>query len=835
MLAALAVLALAQPAEALAAGNYEEAEAGFRERLPDADAALGLAETLRLTGRYDEALDALGPGAPLMRARIHIEIGEDAEALELLRAVPGEVFSAARLEAETAIAGIEARRGANPRERLEAALREHERAPPEARTAAGLVAAGQALVRLGYLGSGLVREALQLFDQAAALAPGDRLPRLLAAELLADKGNLSEAEREFRAVLDRNPRDPRALLGIARLRGAAASGDPLDAALAVNPRHPEARALRIVRLLEEDDAEAALEASAALLADLPRSPAALEARAGALFLSGDLAGAAAVEERFRTAFPGDPRLDLGVGAAAERTRRYREAAERAEAALKRDPESVAALRLSGLNLLRLGEMEAGRRALEAAFQRDPFDAFVKNTLDLLDELEAFTVVRAPPFEFVLPPTQADLLLPYLEAVSREAIEAFGERYGWRPDGTIRIEVYDRSADFSVRTVGMTGIGAHGVCFGNVIALESPSTREVGEYHWTSTLWHELAHAVTMGLTGNRVPRWFTEGMSQLEERRRFGDGASRAFYQAMRGDALLPLGELDEGFLRPTWPGQVGVSYYHSSLVLEQVEATYGFPAILSMLDGFHRGETSREVLPKVLGESLDALDAALAAGVEERFGAAANALADVPGPVSLPGLRRRADERPEDFFAQLAAGNALEASGRDAEAVPYLERAFRSAPDYGGLDGASRALSRIHERAGRDAEAAEALERHLALVPADHEGWVRLAALRRDPAEAAEALEAGLLAWPMSREPHERLADAFAELGDHGSEIRERRAVLATEPPDRAGALYRLARAHRLAGDRTRARWRVLEALEIAPTYRDALGLLRRLSEEGS
>lgn len=56
---------------------------------------------------------------------------------------------------------------------------------------------------------------------------------------------------------------------------------------------------------------------------------------------------------------------------------------------------------------------------------------------------------------------------------------------------------------------------------------------------------------------------------------------------------------------------------------------------------------------------------------------------------------------------------------------------------------------------------------------------------------------------------------------------VRERRAVLALDPVDRAEARYQLARAYFEAGDGASARREVLRALEEAPSFEQAQRLL--------
>ena len=65
-------------------------------------------------------------------------------------------------------------------------------------------------------------------------------------------------------------------------------------------------------------------------------------------------------------------------------------------------------------------------------------------------------------------------------------------------------------DFAVRTMGMPGLGALGVTFGQVVAMDSPSARKPGDFNWGSTLWHEMSHVYILSATNGRVPRWFTE-------------------------------------------------------------------------------------------------------------------------------------------------------------------------------------------------------------------------------------------------------------------------------------------------------------------------------------
>ena len=97
------------------------------------------------------------------------------------------------------------------------------------------------------------------------------------------------------------------------------------------------------------------------------------------------------------------------------------------------------------------------------------------------------------------------------------------------------------------------------------------------------------------------------------------------------------------------------------------------------------------------------------------------------------------------------------------------------------------------------------------------------------------EILDQAVLIWPYEIDLHERLADLHAELGDAPAEVRERAAIVALNPTDRAEALYRLADAQYRATDLVAARRSVMGALALAPNYDEALELLLLIRSSGS
>jgi tetratricopeptide (TPR) repeat protein len=436
-------------------------------------------------------------------------------------------------------------------------------------------------------------------------------------------------------------------------------------------------------------------------------------------------------------------------------------------------------------------------------------------------------------------------------VAEEAYDGLRRRYAAEPPTPIRLEIYPSHSDFSVRTLGLTGLGALGVSFGSTLVMDSPSARQAGEFNWASTLWHEMAHAYHLGLSDHEVPRWFSEGLAVREQRvadERWGFRADPGFLQAWRSGAMPPLSRMNEGFVRPSFPGQVAYSYLQASLAFDWIEADFGFQAIRSFLDGYREGRTTEELAESILGLDSDGLDEAFEEYMETRFATELSSTAEMNGPggpggaLALPGrgggdvtsLRNRARSQPGSFGAQLALGQALIAEGQLDEAEEPLRTAQRLFPGYsGGLEGPLANLARIHESRGELDEAADALRRLGELDENAYPVYLEEARIRREIGDLEGerlALSRAVEVYPYDPDAHLRLAELAEAAGDTGIAVRERKAILALDPVDRAEAHYRLAQALLADGQRDEARSQVLRSLEIAPSFGPALELLLEL-----
>ena len=846
----------AEARTALRSGGYDDAIGLYRDLLDERPGAVReraeLMEALLATGQYQEALE-VGRSAPDPAAVAHAtgdalrRLGRLDEAAQAYRqgAAAGGPYA---LTAEVSLAELLFHRGRidEAMERFDAFIDIYNGADGRL-GARDLAAVARAVRYLGRNDPNLFQDALRAFDEAAQADPGWMEPVVRAGELFLEKYDSPAAKTEFEKVLARNPRHPGALLGMAEsliFDGSADARLVLARLLEINPVHDEAAALLARLHLTNERPQEARDALKEALEANPASLPALTALAGSYLIGDDPEAFQETRARILEINPRYAAMDIELAELAVRTRRYRQAVERAADAVALDSAAWKAWGLLGMNQLRLGEIEEGRRNLERAFAGDPYNPWFKNSLDLLDTFDGFEVRETDRFELFLHTSEADLIQVYLEPIAEEAYDSLRARYGVEPDLPVRAELFVDSRDFSVRTLGETGLGALGVSFGRVLVMDSPTARRLGDYNWASVFWHELAHTFHLAASDNRVPRWFSEGLAVHEQRKArpgWGHQPSIGFLQAYLQGRLKKVSELNDGFMRPDYPQQVGYSYLQASLVFDLIEQRYGFDAIRRMLEGYRDGRQTEELFETVLGVPVQEFDEIFDRHMRQRFSSPLAGLAEMgeaPGPdADIAALQAHARTHPGSLLTRLRLGIQLFAAERYAEAEVELKEVIRIFPGFGGSDSPYWYLAQIHRQRGELEAAASALARLDAISESHYQALVAqadiLAELGRSE-ESARALDKAVLVWPYEIGLHRRLAELHAELGNHEGAVRERGAVVALEPVDRAEAYYRLAVAQRDAGDLEGARRSVMGALEIAPNYEAALEFLLELRGRG-
>ena len=122
------------------------------------------------------------------------------------------------------------------------------------------------------------------------------------------------------------------------------------------------------------------------------------------------------------------------------------------------------------------------------------------------------------------------------------------------------------------------------------------------------------------MTNFRVPRWFTEGMAVHEETAvspEWGDRLDPHVIMAIKDKKLLPVAELDRGFMHPTYPAQVVVSYFQAGKICDLHQREWGWDKAAGHDARFRRRRDNAGSDRKELGIKPDEFDKRFMADLE--------------------------------------------------------------------------------------------------------------------------------------------------------------------------------------------------------------------------
>jgi tetratricopeptide (TPR) repeat protein len=654
--------------------------------------------------------------------------------------------------------------------------------------------------------------------------------------LFLDKYNPAEALKSFQAALKADAEWAPAYAGIARVlededppKAAAAAAR----AIAIDPQLADPHLLLAGLHL---DADRDADAKAELDKILAFNPSHLDAHALLAAMAYVKDDKAAYDREVRTVLEINPaygEVYRLTGQQAASHYRFDEAAALAEQALALDPTSSRAAADLGMHLMRTGDEPGARRALDRSWRADPYDTVTFNLLHVLDNLDQFTTVREGDIVLKMHRDEAAVLREYAMPLAQDALKTLSSRYGFTPTGPILVEIFPVHDDFAVRNLGLPGmIGALGACFGRVVTMDSPTARQPGTFSWQATLWHELAHVVTLQMSKQRIPRWLTEGISVYEEsiqRPEWGRDMEATFARAMDRGKVLRLKDLNAGFTRPD---TISLAYYEASLLVEHIVASKGQQALRTLVRSYAEGVDTDAALTRALNVSMDNLQGTFDKALDEKFGAMRRALHDSEKPVdagSLDALKAAAAAKPENYIAQLALGQALAAAGDPSGYAP-LQRAAVLVPSAIGPESPHALMAALAEKLNDRPRAIKAYE---ALVGADHTNveaarkMSALAAAAGDDRALTVALTRIVSLDPFDAAAHTGLGRLALKTRDAAVATREFRAALQTGATDKAAAHCDLGESYLLAGRRADAKKEALAALEIAPSFERAQELL--------
>lgn len=442
---------------------------------------------------------------------------------------------------------------------------------------------------------------------------------LETARLFAEKFNADEASKAINAALAINPNAASVHAAKAALALQAFDFETaipeLDRALEINPQLLEAHLLKAdLHLANFRPGEAIVSLQTAQQLN-PLSEAVL-GRLAAVYAIGqgvdrDEAPAEfariTAEVAARNAHAGE--FYFVLAETLSNYRRWPQAEEFYQRAVTVMPQFVGARGALGMMLLRLGREAEARTVLDAAFDEDPFNVRVKNSLAVLEVLDGYETLESDHFHVKYDPERDALFAQYLSRYLEHAYPELCRDFNFTPPEASLFEVFNQAKNtdghgwFSARMVGLPYVGTVGACAGQMVAMTSPDAMN-SKFNWARVVRHEFVHVLNLQQTNFNVPHWFTEGLAVEAEgypRQLLWD---QLLVSRVPTGSVFNLDTINLGFVRPSSQHEWHLAYCQAELYVQFMREEFAADSPARMLQAYADNLTTPEAIERCFSVS---------------------------------------------------------------------------------------------------------------------------------------------------------------------------------------------------------------------------------------
>ncbi|MBL9123283.1 MAG: tetratricopeptide repeat protein [Planctomycetaceae bacterium] len=543
-----------------------------------------------------------------------------------------------------------------------------------------------------------------------------------SGRLFLEKHNVAAAAKEFAAALKINPRAAEVYASLAHLALEQYNVDDaraaLERALELNPELVAAWHAKADLALANFDAPGALAILEQARQLNPRDEETLARIGAALVLLDGLPEPDATDARLHRLCaevdarnPHAGRFYYTLGTRLEERRQFAAAERYFRRALERIPLIVGPQAGLGMMFMRLGREEEAKPLLDTAFEIDPFNVRVKNTLEVLDVLTGYETLETEHFRIKFDPAQDKLLARYVAQELERVFPELCAQFGYTPPEKTLFEIFSSARNtkghgwFSARMVGLPSVGTVGACAGKMVALTSPNDLQT-KYNWARVVKHEFIHVINLQQTNYNVPHWFTEALAVVNEGYPRSETWNQLLLERVPAGKAFTLDNINLGFIRPESGADWQMAYCQAEIYAEYLREKYGPDAIARLLTAFAENQNTGVAIERALGISQAEFDA----GYQERLKQiVAELKPGVPqAEMKLAELERalKADPQNPGLMARLAQAEL--ARGAYPEARKYARQALQLDPRE---QLAAYVVARLHLLVGDTAEALKTLE----------------------------------------------------------------------------------------------------------------------------